>query len=226
MPKSTTEPVSRRTLAKGAAWATPIVLASAVAPAIAVSRCEPRDAPSFSHTESWAIQNPASGKLRKKESNGEVQANGKDYWMSYTTALGNNPAVVKLTGGFAAGAKDDTLLGLACRYQVRVYVSAVETSLKVEEKYRGNIKLTMTLYDPDGLPVQGKRLFYTTDPAGSGHFVSVPLDQEIQIVGWEFESREGVYRFEASFEVPPEGTGLYKVNSRGIGFTSPIFEPI
>ena len=227
MPRNKSISINRRAVAKGVAWATPIVVASTAVPAVAASRCDPKSAPGFRQAGSWAIKNPDRGKLKSAGSNRPSTFHGKEYWISNTTALGEEPATIRITAGFESGADDSSILNTECgMYRVRIYMTAIETRAASGE-YRGNPKVTITLRDPRGKLINGKTLRYTTDPAGQpGGFIPVTLGEDIQAQEWTLKAIPGVYRFEAVFDVPAEGLESRRVQNRGLGFTVPIFEPM
>ena len=78
------------------------MLASAAVPAFAASRCQTAEGHGFARSSRWAIANPAMGALESPASNGPAVINGKEYWISQTTALGDEKAVITLTTSFLA----------------------------------------------------------------------------------------------------------------------------
>lgn len=224
MSHSPTRTFTRRTLAKGAAWAAPAVVASAAVPAYAASTCEARTAPSFKKAGAWTIKNPESGLLKSPVSNHPTELHKKQYWVSNTTALGNTPAVIKISTGFEAKAGSGSILNTSCSYRVYLHVAAIETRAAAGE-YRGNPTLSLTLRDPQGRIINGNILRYTTDPNGVQGHTTVPLGQEIKTVEWTLKAIPGVYSFEAVYNVPAEGSEARKVQNRGLAFTVPTFEP-
>ena len=227
MPKNNPTPINRRTVAKGIAWATPAVVASTAVPAVAASRCEPKNAPGFRQAGSWVIKNPESGQLKSAVSNRPSTIRGREYWVSNTTALGTEPATIRITTGFESGTDENSTLNTACGdYRVRIYMMATETRAASGE-YRGNPKVTITLRDPKGRLINGKTLRYTTDPDGeTGGYAAVPLGKDTPAQEWTLKAIPGVYRFEAVFDIPAEGTENRRVQNRGLGFSVPVFEPV
>lgn len=78
-----THQISRRSLAKGAAWAAPAVLATATVPAYAASRCQPTLSFSGGLTYNW-------GTLGSSSTNQQLQLGGQTY-------VNNLPAGVTVT---------------------------------------------------------------------------------------------------------------------------------
>ena len=222
--RSYEHPRNRRTIAKGMAWAVPAVLTSAVVPAFAASRCEGVAGPSFAQLERWSIANPVSGELGSSALNGVEIIGGQEYWMSRSTALGDDKAIIILSTSYRAGYNSESHMRPGCRYFFRYSVAAQE-SAHSNRKGKGDVKLEVFLYAPDGNPVRHSEHIFTTKPKqDTNKTTSVPLGGQVFAPNVQFTAQEGTYRLEIIITVAAEETRREKVVARGIGVTSPYFE--
>ncbi|EID51917.1 MULTISPECIES: hypothetical protein [Rothia] len=212
----------RRTLTKGVAWAVPAVLASAAVPAFAASRCQTAEGHGFARSSRWAIANPATGALASPASNGPAVINGKEYWISQTTALGDEKAVITLTTSYLASDDGEGELKPGCKYTFRYFVVASDTN---HGGRKGDVKLDIQLRNPSGVLVRNTGHSYTTKSGqNTNKTTSVPFNTEVAARGVNFTAREGLYHLEITITVAAEGNRREKVAARGIGITSPYFE--
>ena len=141
---------NRRTVTKGIAWAVPAVLSAVTVPAFAASGCEDVPGPSFAQLERWSISNPASGELISPASNGIKIIGGQEYWMSESTAVGNEKASIVLRTAYRAGYDSEAQLRPGCRYSFKYSVAAHDAD-HGRRKGKGDVKLDVYLYDPEGV---------------------------------------------------------------------------
>lgn len=150
-------------LLKVIAWAVPAVLSAVTVPAFAASGCEDVPGPSFAQLERWSISNPASGELISPASNGIKIIGGQEYWMSESTAVGNEKASIVLRTAYRAGYDSEAQLRPGCRYSFKYSVAAHDAD-HGRRKGKGDVKLDVYLYDPDGVQVRNSGHTYTTKP--------------------------------------------------------------
>ena len=118
------------------------MLASAAVPAFAASRCQTAEGHGFARSSRWAIANPATGALASPASNGPAVINGKEYWISQTTALGDEKAVITLTTSYLASDDGEGELKPGCKYTFRYFVVASDTN---HGGRKGDVKLDIQL---------------------------------------------------------------------------------
>ena len=155
-------------------------------------------------------------------SNGPAVINGKEYWISQTTALGDEKAVITLTTSYLASDDGEGELKPGCKYTFRYFVVASDTN---HGGRKGDVKLDIQLRNPSGVLVRNTGHSYTTKSGqNTNKTTSVPFNTEVAARGVNFTAREGLYHLEITITVAAEGNRREKVAARGIGITSPYFE--
>ena len=202
---------NRRTVTKGIAWAVPAVLSAATVPAFAASGCEDVPGSSFAQLERWSISNPASGELISPASNGIKIIGGQEYWIVLRTA-------------YRAGYDSEAQLRPGCRYSFKYSVAAHDAD-HGRRKGKGDVKLDVYLYDPEGVQVRNSGHTYTTKPRqNTNKSTSVPLGGQVSAHEVYVTAQEGLYRLETVITVAAEEKRHDKVVARAIGITSPCFK--
>ena len=215
---------NRRTVTKGIAWAVPAVLSAVTVPAFAASGCEDVPGPSFAQLERWSISNPTSGELISPASNGIKIIGGQEYWMSESTAAGNEKASIVLRTAYRADYDSEAQLRPGCRYSFKYSVAAHDAD-HGRRKGKGDVKLDVYLYDPDVVQVRNSGHTYTTKPRqNTNKSTSVPLGGQVSAHEVYVTAQEGLYRLETVITVAAEEKRRDKVVARAIGITSPCFE--
>ena len=238
--------VSRRSLAKGAAWAAPAVVVSGVVPAYAASpACEPIEPRPFNEPNAWTIESPVTGKLVKASSNRAIGLKGGELWWSMTSAI-DGDATLRLSAVYeareGAGASFDTRCGLKngkSRYKMRVGLSSLQSKSNTAAGGKPiDVFAVMRVYDPDGKPYQ---FSFKSGDAGKGpaigsnrgSYKAVPYakstaDAPTAYQDWEFEITPGAWRFVVDYYIPSSGTSadVSKFPANGLAFTAPTFTPV
>ena len=215
---------SRRTVTKGIAWAVPAVLSAVTVPAFAASGCEDVPGPSFAQLERCSISNPASGELISPASNGIKIIGGQEYWMSESTAVGNEKASIVLRTAYRAGYDSEAQLRPGCRYSFKYSVAAHDAD-HGRRKGKGDVKLDVYLYDPDGVQVRNSGHTYTTKPRqNTNKSTSVPLGGQVSAHEVYVTAQEGALPSRNCYYCCRRRKTRDKVVARAIGITSPCFE--
>lgn len=215
--------VSRRNVAKGLAWAAPVIVVGAAAPAVAASTCQ-SVATTFDST--WVFASPATGTLVSPTSNKVTTgADGKSYFIAQTTATSTDPATTTATYNVVVQPSSSSASGLreGCTYQVSYDLGAVRPA----NSPIGRQTLAVQLTSPSGVVVPGSAATYTTSngPSTSGgqvpYVASGAISRTLSSTSFSFKAVAGTYVFKATFTTPTnKGTSLF---ADGLGFAAPAF---
>ena len=149
---------SRRTLAKGAAWAAPVLLASTAIPAYAASMCESYRS---NFNSGFSLQNPVSGSLWRPQSNRVNDgSDGVPYFYAGTSALNVEGALIRHTGLISSGDPSNSNLKTGCTYQVSYDISSIASITGADL----HPIMTAYLLSPSGAEVSGSRVSYSVTP--------------------------------------------------------------
>ena len=150
-----------------------------------------------------------------------VPVQGREYWMSQSTAGGARPATIMLEAGYLADNTSAGILKPGCAYSLKYYVSATDVTSSAR---KADATLAVRMIDTDGRVMMGSFAQYTTEQRPLSRFTtSVPFGVAVESREFTFTAKAGVYRFIATIEVPAAGTGRPPAAARGIGITSPDF---
>lgn len=211
---------SRRTLAKGAAWAAPVLLASTAIPAYAASMCESYRS---NFNSGFSLQNPVSGSLWVPGSNRVYNGNdGVPYF--YAGTSGGNPegALIRHTGLISSGDPSNSNLKTGCSYRVSYDISSIASITGAD------LHPIMTIYmvSPSGAEVAGSRVSYS-GTAGVAT-VQVPVGARSGGIrkqatgrGFSFTAEAGTYRWVAEIWIPHAPNAGRTAS--GLGYSAPVF---
>lgn len=213
--------VSRRNVAKGLAWAAPVIVVGAAAPAVAASTCQ-SVATTFDST--WVFASPATGTLVSPTSNKVTTgADGKSYFIAQTTATSTDPATTTATYNVVVQPSSSSASGLreGCTYQVSYDLGAVRPA----NSPIGGQTLAVQLTSPSGVVVPGSAATYTTRNGTGGvqvpYVASGAISRTLSSTSFSFKAVAGTYVFKATFTTPTnKNTSLY---ADGLGFAAPAF---
>ena len=125
---------------------------------------------------------------------------------------------------YRAGYDSEAQLRPGCRYSFKYSVAAHDAD-HGRRKGKGDVKLDVYLYDPDGVQVRNSGHTYTTKPRqNTNKSTSVPLGGQVSAHEVYVTAQEGLYRLETVITVAAEEKRRDKVVARAIGITSPCFE--
>lgn len=213
--------VSRRNVAKGLAWAAPVIVVGAAAPAVAASTCQ-SVATTFDST--WVFASPATGTLVSPTSNKVTTgADGKSYFIAQTTATSTDPATTTATYNVVVQPSSSSASRLreGCTYRVSYDLGAVRPA----NSPIGAQTLAVQLTSPSGVVVSGSAATYTTPSGTSGvqvpYVASGAISRTRSSTSFSFKAVAGTYVFKATFTTPTnKGTSLF---ADGLGFAAPAF---
>ncbi|MDO5750747.1 MAG: hypothetical protein Q4P78_06030 [Rothia sp. (in: high G+C Gram-positive bacteria)] len=234
--------VSRRSLAKGAAWAAPAVVVSSAVPAHAASpNCEPVEERLFTEPNAWTIT--SEGKFVRAASNGPQTIGASQYYSSMTSAYGapygQGSAKITATAVYVANQGSGSSFDSRCgkdgnsMYQMSFNVSAVKSRVNGTGD-PVHPKVTVKLHAPDGTVYD----FYFSSQQGNGKYNYVEPSEAGTKIGTKYVTKRynfkvipGIYRFEVTIDIASSGetnsaSVINKHPANGIGFTPPTFTPV
>lgn len=211
---------SRRTLAKGAAWAAPVLLASTAIPAYAASMCESYRS---NFNSGFSLQNPVSGSLWRPQSNRVYDgSDGVPYFYAGTSAHNIEGALIRHTGLISSGDPSNSNLKTGCTYQVSYDISSIASITGADL----HPIMTAYLLSPSGAEVSGSRVSYSVTPGVAD--VRVPLGDRSRGIrkqasgrGFSFTAEPGTYRWVAEIWIP-QAPNAGRTPS-GLGYSAPVF---
>lgn len=211
---------SRRTLAKGAAWAAPVLLASTAIPAYAASMCESYRS---NFNSGFSLQNPVSGSLWRPQSNRVNDgSDGVPYFYAGTSAHNVEGALIRHTGLISSGDPSNSNLKTGCTYQVSYDISSIASITGADL----HPIMTAYLLSPSGAEVSGSRVSYSVTPGVAD--VRVPLGDRSRGIrkqasgrGFSFTAEPGTYRWVAEIWIP-QAPNAGRTPS-GLGYSAPVF---